>query len=112
MNKQEIYKWLDKNIEAYERTVIILQNKVDNYDKVLQGPLDPFEQQPKEFYIESLDNYKNMLNIFKQIKTELEAWEAVKELLIKGESISLSALFRYHLEVYNKINKALEVKDE
>lgn len=54
---------------------------------------------------------EKQLKQLQQIKTELEAWEAIKELLIKsGEPISLSVLFRYHREVYNKINKTYEVQ--
>lgn len=72
MNKQEIYKWLNINIETYIRTIKSLQNKVDNYDQLLQGPLDPFKIQSKEYYIDMLNIYKCMLNIYQQVKAELD----------------------------------------
>lgn len=75
MNKQEIYKWLDNNIEICVRYVKKLQINVDNYDKLSQGYLNPLECQPKEYYIKLLDDYKYTLSIYQQIKTILEAWE-------------------------------------
>lgn len=64
--------------------------------------------------------YEERLNIFQQIKAELEAWEVVKEelqIVSRGKNRRGEKLQKYELYVIgqdkiNTLNKGLEVEDE
>lgn len=62
---------------------------------------------------EQIKYYEEKLNIFRQIKAELEAWEVVKPSIneIKGQCcVVIHNVFRD--KYYQIIKKALEVEDE
>lgn len=61
--------------------------------------------------LESKKYLKDKLQTLQQIKSELEAWYIVKKHLNRGEYVGLKNFFRFDLDKYNTLEKALEVNN-
>lgn len=115
-------EYINNDIKTCKRLIKRLEESIDTYDEVLQGPLDPIDQRfyrPKQDFIDQLDRYKNTLNILQQIKTILEAWYAVKKHLESFSADYFNGITENGILMTSKVNeneyqiikKALEVKD-
>lgn len=100
---KQLIDYIDEQIENTERNIAAVQTSKENWN----------------FKSIKLADYNDRLNKLKKIKTELEAWEVVKnKIFIKKGSIDYANInikdWHHHLnkKEFETIEKALEVSDE
>lgn len=96
-----------------------INDRIRSYETMLLTAIDT------KCSVEQIRHYKERLNIFYQIKTELEAWYIIKDVLeltvneLDEEEIEMKVFFtNAKVELndtrkeFKKIKKALEVKND
>lgn len=105
-------EFINSLIKTYEHSVQKIEQRLQKCGQL--GDDEGFKDA-----IEDLQDNKDILNTYKEIKTDLEAWEVVKEelqIVFKGKNHYKEPLHRYELNVIgqnkiNTLNKALEGKE-
>ena len=78
----------------------------------LKDKLKYFTSEPHTHFVSNYITYcEEKLEMFQQIKTELEVWEVIKTFLTNiGNEYVLSIDSYYNKQEYERLKKALEVK--
>lgn len=99
-------EFINKEITRLKRIIYVTQNNIALYT---ENKRDTTELQVKVIVLE------DRINSLHQIKTKLEAWEVVKKNIGQNSNDSgyeMNIIFEFDEQNYNKLKKALEVKDD